>query len=210
MECRSRLTIEDVIRVRGQKTMAICLCSCGNRKLQVLSQVKNGYVLSCGCLKTEAAKANGKSNMIHGGASKRTPEYRSWESMKSRCKNQKDPMFVHYGARGVSVCGRWSTSFEAFLEDMGSRPVGHTLDRIDVNGNYEPGNCRWADSKTQARNKRSNQIVTFQNRQMTLVELSEVTGLPYQRLHERIVERGWETDRAVSEPPRMNRNWRTA
>lgn len=82
-----------------------------------------------------------------------SPTYGSWDSMKGRCLNAHDPNYHRYGGRGVTVCVEWLT-FENFLADMGIRPVGTSLDRIDVNGNYEPGNCRWADSKTQARNRR--------------------------------------------------------
>lgn len=80
--------------------------------------------------------------------------YRSWSSMKSRCQNPKSTSYKYYGARGVTVCSRWE-SFENFFEDMGERPEGTSLDRIDPHGNYEPGNCRWATSAEQNRNKRS-------------------------------------------------------
>lgn len=146
-------------------------------------------------------------NEKHGQAKPgaRGPTYRSWECMKARCNNPNDPSFYAYGARGIRVCAEWQASFTAFLADMGERPRGTTLDRIDVDRGYEPGNCRWADNKTQGRNKSNNRIVSWDGEQMSMRELSERTGVPYQRLHERIVRRGWDVERAVHEVPR---GWR--
>jgi hypothetical protein len=93
----------------------------------------------------------------HGHASNklgRSPEYSTWHAMVRRCTNPRCDSYPHYGGRGIRVCERWQSSFEAFLADMGPRPAGTTIDRIDVNGNYEPSNCRWADNKTQRTNQR--------------------------------------------------------
>lgn len=142
-------------------------------------------------------------NQKHGHAapSGRTGTYRSWEVMKSRCKNKNDPSFEGYGGRGIGFCDRWN-SFENFLIDMGDRPHGKSLDRIDVNGNYHVENCRWATPSEQGRNKRNNRKVNYRDKLLTIAELAEITGVPYQRLHERIVRRGWDVDRAVNEKPR--------
>lgn len=131
----------------------------------------------------------------------RSPTYRSWECAKARCRNKNDPFYHMYGGRGIRFSNAWD-KFTDFLADMGHRPRGHSLDRIDVNRGYEPGNCRWATLSQQGRNRRNNVRVSFQGKDLTLVELSEVTGLPYQRLNERIVRRGWNVERAVTEPPR--------
>jgi hypothetical protein len=90
----------------------------------------------------------------HGHSGKRTPTYFSWQNMRQRCNYPKDVNYVRYGGRGVTVCERWNT-FENFIADMGERPAGRTLDRIDPYGNYEPANCRWATRKEQEANKRN-------------------------------------------------------
>lgn len=142
-------------------------------------------------------------NYKHGQArpESRGPTYRSWECMKSRCSNVNDPSYEDYGGRGIGFYEPWS-DFREFLKDMGERLPGTSLDRIDCDGDYEPGNCRWADAKTQGRNKRNNRVVVWRGKMLTMVELAEATGEPYQRLHERIVRRGWPVERAVAEPPR--------
>jgi len=147
-------------------------------------------------------------NFKHGQArpESRGPTYRSWECMRSRCRNPNNPDYARYGARGITVCERWN-SFQVFLEDMGERPQGTTLDRIEVNGNYEPGNCRWATPREQQRNKSTGTRVTFRGAVVSIKELSEMTGQPYQRLHERIIRRGWDAEKAVSAPPKAPKQW---
>lgn len=131
----------------------------------------------------------------------RTPTYRSWDNMIQRCTNPNYEGFPHYGERGIMICERWF-SYENFLEDMGPRPKGTTLDRIDNNGHYEPGNCRWADNKTQAKNKRAPsrkpaRMVIFQGKRMTLNEASKLAGIKYSTVVGRLY-RGWSVEEALS------------
>lgn len=199
-----RLTVLSVVREKGKKAVAICECDCGAEKNTLLSHVKSGAVKSCGCLKRETSAKTGYANKKHGQSSpeSRGPEYRSWETMKARCYNKSNPDYQRYGGRGISVCDEWRSNFQNFFSDMGQRPKNTTLDRVDVNGNYQKENCRWATPPVQQRNKSTNRVVEFCGVKMTLVELAEKTGVPYQRLHERIVRRGWLVDDAVSMPPR--------
>lgn len=118
--------------------------------------------------------------------------------MKSRCENPNTPLFERYGGRGIGVCERWR-SFENFLADLGPRPdTAHSVDRINVDGNYEPSNCRWADNKTQARNTSANHIVELAGRRITLAEAAELKGVKYNTLLYRL-KRGWPTERALME-----------
>lgn len=149
-----RLTVLKFDSVRNTNSYFHCICECGNQIVVAGCSLKQGQTKSCGCLhKEKTSKANSK----HGHTSNysRSPEYRSWRSMITRCEVPNLNCFENYGGRGIKVCDRWRHSFENFLEDMGKRPsLSYTLDRIDVNGNYEPSNCRWADNYQQAINKR--------------------------------------------------------
>jgi hypothetical protein len=117
--------------------------------------------------------------------------------MKSRCLNPKSQQYHNYGGRGIKVCEQWLDSFESFLADMGPRPSSmHSIDRIDNDGNYEPGNCRWATMREQSSNRRATRIVTFAGKKMTVHELSELCGVPLPRLKTRL-GRGWPVERAI-------------
>lgn len=122
-------------------------------------------------------------------------EYHSWQTAKERCHNPNNPGYQFYGKRGIVMCAKWRQSFQAFYQDMGPRPEGMSLDRIDPNGNYEPGNVRWATDKQQQRNKRSNRLVTYKGETMTVVDWAERLGLSYVALTHRL-NRGWKIDRA--------------
>lgn len=129
-------------------------CDCGRTKMVHVTSLRRNLVISCGCANSERTT---ESNLKHGDAfrGKTTKEYRTWTNMIARCENPKTKLWHCYGGRGIKVCERWRNSFPNFLEDMGRKTTPeHSIDRKDVNGNYEPGNCRWATVLEQARNKR--------------------------------------------------------
>lgn len=133
---------------------------------------------------------------LHGKC--RTTEYRSWNGMKNRCNNPNDKNYDRYGGRGIRVCDRWNRSFVSFLEDMGEKPEGTTLDRIDVNGNYEPSNCRWATPLEQSNNQRTNVKVTYKGKTMNISQWARELGIAEPTLRSRL--KVWSVDRAFEEP----------
>ena len=141
----------------GRKHGYICwlfFCDCGTSLIAYAYSVVSGNTKSCGCLKIEVSRKHGRATIPVG-------TYGSWRSMKQRCENPKNKRYPGWGGRGIKVCERWSTSFVNFLADMGERPPGKTIDRYpDLNGNYEPGNCRWATPKEQQNNMRKRRILT--------------------------------------------------
>lgn len=166
-------------------------CDCGGTKVVRGANLRKGATTSCGC-----------KQRPHGMFG--TPEYSAWTAMQQRCSNPKARAWKSHGARGISVCPRWTgpQGFERFFADMGRRPTGqHSLDRIDNNGHYEPSNCRWATLKQQARNKRTSRVLVVDGVSATVAEWAERVGLGTSTLKERL-KRGWTPSRAVRTPAR--------
>ena len=179
-----------------RKAQWLCRCSCGTEKLISQNRLNQGRVKSCGCRQHEIA-ARSKSTHGHAPKRNRSPEYRSWGHMINRCENRNDLHWAWYGQRGISVCPRWRngengvSAFECFLADMGKRPtLAHTLDRWpDVNGNYEPKNCRWATKSEQMYNMRRTLFVEYHGQKRCLKEVSRVEAVDYNALRHRVIFR---------------------
>lgn len=139
-------------RTKAQKRTWTCRCDCGREFVAAGGNLKSGRSRSCGCYRNAAqGKRIAERSLTHGQSN--SPSYRSWAAMLTRCTNSNATGFHRYGGRGIAVCDRWR-DFAAFLTDMGERPTGKSLDRWpNPDGNYEPGNCRWATPKEQAANK---------------------------------------------------------
>lgn len=178
-----------------------CQCECGSVRDVDGQSLRKGLSQSCGCLQREMTSKLGKSNASHGMVG--SPEWKAWASMRGRCSNPNYRSYKNYGGRGIKVCDRWIDSFEAFFADMGRRPSAkHSLDRINNEGNYEPGNCRWATTKEQALNKRINRTVTAFGRTGPLVDFMPAgingNSPEYNRVLRR-VNKGWSIERSLED-----------
>lgn len=146
--------------------MWLCQCDCGKTIIKRATALKRGIVRSCGCLILE-------SNLVHGQAysKKSTSEYRVWCHIKGRCNNPMDESYERYGGRGIKMNQEWANSFQSFFDYVGKKPSKElSLDRIDNNGNYEPGNVRWGTAEIQARNRRSNRWLEYNGERMILID----------------------------------------
>lgn len=178
--------------------MAVFLCECGKRIITYRSDVKAGKSTSCGCMRT----------VTHGHAGRRSPEYASWSSMRDRCSAKPGTNhYKNYVARGIVVCDRWK-SFDLFLEDMGPRPEGHTIDRIDVNRGYSKDNCRWATKSQQNRNMKNTKRIECFGVSLSIPDWADRTGIPRWILRARI-KLGWSAEQALTTPS-QRRKKRTA
>lgn len=149
-------------------------------------------LMTCPCLR----KMGGPIKHGESSPGKKTSEYKIWASMRQRCNDPGCIPYPSYGGRGISVCERWG-SFQSFLEDMGRRPHGMSIERIDNNGNYEPGNCRWATMKEQANNRRSSISLTVNGETHLLQEWEKITGIKYSTLWHRLKRQGLSPEKVI-------------
>lgn len=153
---------------KGQKAQWICKCDCGNENVVATNTLRSGHTSSCGCGVGSLFKRS------HG--MRETPTYNIWCHMKRRCQTPTDPDFHHYGERGISVCARWQT-FENFFADMGEAPKGFSIERRDVNGNYEPSNCEWIKATEQPRNTRRSRYANVHGERMIFSDVARKLGV---------------------------------
>ena len=175
-----------------------CKCDCGNEKIVDRNSLKYKHTISCGCY----AKTHfGKDNVIHGMT--RTRIFRIWCGMKSRCYNENSKKYPNYGARGIIICDDWKNDFMAFYKWATNNGYSDNLsiDRIDVNGNYEPSNCRWSTNKEQANNRTTNKFITYNGETKTILEWADITGVNYYALIRRL-KSGWSIEKAFNTPSR--------
>lgn len=183
------VVLSEVGRDLDGKVTWLCLCDCGNTTTKNGSLLKAGIVKSCGCQKGRPTA----SHLMTG-----TRIYRIWANMLSRTRNANHPSYAYYGGRGIVVCDRW-LEFQNFYADMGTTyREDLTIDRIDPNGNYEPGNCRWATTTEQNQNTRRNIWITFGGQTLIMGHWADRLGIPRRRLARRISV-GWSHERALTE-----------
>ena len=184
------LTVIEPVPDGSRRMKWRCRCDCGNVVVVLGIQLRSGNNKSCGCRKFGRGhgEAYGKD---------RTAEYQCWQDMFQRCYNPRSTGFHNYGGRGITVCDRWR-SYEHFLADMGRRPSGkHSIDRRDNDGNYEPGNCRWAVKVEQDNNRRTNRLITFKGKRQSLTQWARELGIHPNTLQNRLAS-GWTPERAFS------------
>ena len=171
-------------------------CDCGVEKPIRAADVMRSKQTSCGCVHVKHGATRGTTT-----GSTVSPEYMSWRAMLARCLNPKATGYENYGGRGITICAAWKDSFAQFLADMGPRPtLDHSLDKIDNDGNYEPGNCRWATTLEQNQKKRSLVMLTVDGETACLAEWARRSGLYEDTLRRRVLLLGWDHERAVKTP----------
>ena len=190
-----RWTVLGVTENRSGNWLVLCECDCGTTRNVMASRLAAGNSKSCGCLSTENKITHGHTQS-HRRAKSR--EYWIWNSMKNRCINPNYKHYKDYGGRGISLCQSWHV-FENFFSDMGVKPDGMTLERIDNSKGYSPENCRWESRHSQSRNKRSNRWITADGVSMVITDWAARIGLCHSTIIARI-DRGWPDHLAVTTP----------
>ena len=177
-----------------------CVCDCGAHVFVYGGNLRKGCSQSCGCLQKEKLSERVKT---HGGWANNEPLYIVWLGIRHRCNIETDVHYPNYGGRGITYCEEWEdyAVFRDWAYSHGYKPdSGLSIDRIDVNGNYCPENCRWVTSKVQQNNRRCNIVYEIDGKEMTLKQIAEKFNINYQTLHGRVRRRGWSIEKAISVP----------
>lgn len=197
-QCRfGRLVALKVVSLdeRGRATW-LCKCDCGTKIECPSGQLRKGNTKSCGCLRVDVTRNRSTTHGYAAHDGRRKPEYTAWANIIARCTNPKHGKYAYYGGRGIKIAEQWLNSFEVFLADIGKRPSAkHSIDRINVNGNYEPGNVRWATKQQQMRNRRDNRFITFGGRTQALKDWAGEIGIEESTLRYRLSR--WPLERAL-------------
>lgn len=197
-----RLKVLQFAEIKNHKSYWMCKCNCGNVVKVSSWMLKSGHTKSCGCLKIEILKQKTiKANIVHHLTN--TKLYNIWRSMKKRCYLKTHEAYKDYGGRGITVCNEWKNDFMSFHDWAMNNGYDEklTLDRIDVNGNYEPNNCRWATWKEQQNNRRDNIHIQYKGKTKTIYEWSEIFNIKYCTLWWRI-KNGWSIENALTKKVR--------
>jgi hypothetical protein len=188
-----RLKVLSFAGTKNRKRFWLCRCACGVEKSIQSSSLWRGVTQSCGCLLLETVSTHRAS---------RSAEYAAWKGIKRRCLNRRCKMYKFYGERGITVCKRWKDSFDNFIADVGRRPSpNHSIDRIDNDGNYEPGNVRWATREVQDNNKTDSNFVEFNGEKLTVQQWAKRLGIRFSTLKFRLAR--WGTERALTTTPQQ-------
>ena len=190
------LTVIERAHKKGDKqTYWLCQCECGNKTVVSAAHLKNGHTKSCGCLHAKVMK---EMLVTHGLSG--TKLFRVWRGIIDRTQYKSHKSYKYYGGRGIKICSEWANNFESFYKwAMGSGyKDGLQIDRVDVNGDYRPENCKWATPKQQQNNRRNNRYITYNGETHTMKEWSEITGIKYTTLSMRLNKYHWDVRRALN------------
>ena len=195
--------IEDSVSEKGRhRSRYLCKCDWGKEKIVFGENLTGGKTKSCGCFQKEQAS---KANTTHGDTDSRL--YNVWSAMKRRCFNSEVPEYHLYGGRGITMCDDWRDNYGSFRNwayangyDANAKRGDCTIDRIDVNGNYEPSNCRWVSQKAQMNNVSYNHLIEYNGEKHTVAEWADIYNMPYARLSQRITKYGYSFEEAISKP----------
>ena len=184
---------------RNRTRYWLCECKCGNRKEIREDHLTSGVTHSCGCKKKSQIIQRNKENTKHG--KRYTRVYKIWQAMKYRCYNPNSDEYQYYGERGICLCDEWNNNFSKFYNWVINNGYKDnlTIDRIDVNGNYEPDNCRWTTMKIQENNKRNNNVLAFNGKEQTVTQWGEELGMNRDTIYKRL-KSGWSVEDALSKP----------
>ncbi len=173
-----RLTVMEFVPMESPHSYWQCMCDCGNKTIARGTHLQSGNVTSCGCISIQRRYKHGKSQ---------SRIYKIWVGMKNRCYNPNNRSYKRYGGRGIIMCEEWKTNFTAFRDWALAHGYDETLsiDRIDVDGNYEPSNCRWSNAKQQSRNRTTTTKVIYKGEELSVVEAAEKTGIDVRVLYTR-------------------------
>lgn len=218
----SLLVVEYLGTNSDNKALWRCLCDCGKEATVTGKVLRSGRIKSCGCARQRVRKGNlvivGEPLTLsdrklsdcstHGMGKTRT--YNSWQRIRQFCYNPNCKKYPKYGGRGIKVCDRWLESFQNFLEDMGERPEGMTLDRKDNDKDYTPENCRWATPKQQSNNRNYCKKFEYKGELLTIAELADRFNWSYSTLYQRICTMKWDVEKALTTPKQVNRKANSA
>jgi hypothetical protein len=176
----------------------LCKCKCGNETIVMSTHLTSGKIKSCGCWWQEGKHDYCKTH----GYSNKEKLYGDWKGIKNRCYTPTHIRYKNYGGKGIRVCEEWKNDYLSFREWAlhNGYEEGLTIDRIDVNGNYEPSNCRWITRKEQSYNKTNSHYITFNGQSKTIAEWAEITGINSHTIQARIKRLGWSVEKALSTP----------
>lgn len=193
------LVVTSFVEKRNGKPYWLCKCDCGNEKTICEYNFTSGATHSCGCKKRNQITNMNKENSKHG--KRYTRIYRIWQGMEYRCYNPKSDEYQYYGERGIRLCDEWDNDFSKFYDwaiNNGYKD-NLTIDRVDVNGNYEPDNCRWTTMKVQENNKRNNRVLSFYGKNQTVTQWGEEIGIKKETILSRL-NLGWSVEDTLSKP----------